>query len=38
MGSQGLPPYTFAALFGTNKVCDTCVESTAAEPQAFSAA
>lgn len=21
MGSQGLPPYTFAALFGTNKVC-----------------
>jgi mitochondrial import receptor subunit TOM40 len=23
MGSQGLPPYTFAALFGTNKVCDT---------------
>jgi hypothetical protein len=22
MGSQGLPPYTFAALFGTNKVCD----------------
>jgi mitochondrial import receptor subunit TOM40 len=22
MGSQGLPPYTFAALFGTNKVRD----------------
>lgn len=22
MGSQGLPPYTFAALFGTNKVCE----------------
>src|SRR4051812_396485 len=22
MGSQGLPPYTFAALFGTNKVCN----------------
>ena len=21
MGSQGLPPYTFAALFGTNRVC-----------------
>jgi mitochondrial import receptor subunit TOM40 len=21
MGSQGLPPYTFAALFGTSKVC-----------------
>jgi hypothetical protein len=23
MGSQGLPPYTFAALFGTSKVCDS---------------
>ena len=21
IGSQGLPPYTFAGLFGTNKVC-----------------
>jgi mitochondrial import receptor subunit TOM40 len=38
MGSQGLPPYTFAALFGTNKVCDNRVESTTAEPQGFSAA
>lgn len=24
MGSQGLPPYTFAALFGTSKVRDLC--------------
>lgn len=24
MGSQGLPPYTFAALFGTSKVCSDC--------------
>lgn len=24
MGSQGLPPYTFAALFGTSKVRDIC--------------
>lgn len=23
MGAQGLPPYTFAAVFGTNKVCPT---------------
>ena len=26
MGSQGLPPYTFAALFGTNKVRDSSGE------------
>jgi len=25
MGSQGLPPYAFAALFGTNKVRDGCI-------------
>ena len=24
MGSQGLPPYSFAALFGTSKVCNEC--------------
>lgn len=28
MGSQGLPPYTFAALFGTNKVRDNCAGET----------
>jgi hypothetical protein len=27
MGSQGLPPYTFAALFGTNKVCNDSPET-----------
>ena len=27
MGSQGLPPYTFAALFGTNKVSCFWIES-----------
>jgi len=27
MGSQGLPPYTFAALYGTNKVRSRCTTS-----------
>ena len=26
MGSQGLPPYTFASLYGTNNVRDMCPE------------
>lgn len=28
MGAQGMPPYTFAALFGTNRVCDPSQSST----------
>jgi len=32
MGSQGLPPYTFAALFGTNKVSCSCLTLLPAQP------
>ena len=35
MGSQGLPPYTFAALFGTNKVCDNRARALRLSPKAF---
>jgi mitochondrial import receptor subunit TOM40 len=32
MGSQGLPPYTFAALFGTNKVSCSYIKLSSSYP------